>query len=76
VDASEAWKHPQLRNYYFGHLDADRVAFTIGRDLVLKPRQSGEPVNFLIYPYVEVDGKPLPKEQIKNQFEYAADGGS
>ena len=70
VDASEAWKHPQLRQYYFGHLDADRVAFTMGRDLELKPRQSGEPVNFLIYPYVEVDGKPLPKEQIKNQFEY------
>ena len=44
----------------------------MGRDLVLKPRQSEEPVNFLIYPYVEVDGKSLPKEQIKSQFEYAA----
>jgi transglutaminase-like putative cysteine protease len=76
VDASEAWKHPQLRQYYFGHLDADRVAFTMGRDLVLTPRQRGEPVNFLIYPYAEVDGKPLPKEQIKSQFEYAAVGGS
>ena len=76
VDASEAWKHPELRQYYFGHLDADRVAFTMGRDLVLNPRQQGEPVNFLIYPYVEVDGKPLPKEQIKNQFEYTAVGGS
>jgi transglutaminase-like putative cysteine protease len=71
VDASEAWKHPELRQYYFGHLDADRVAFTMGRDLVLAPRQQGEPVNFLIYPYVEVDGKPLPKDQIKNQFDYA-----
>ncbi|MGA7762559.1 MAG: transglutaminase-like domain-containing protein [Candidatus Binataceae bacterium] len=75
VDASEAWKHPQLRNYYFGHLDADRVAFTMGRDLELQPRQSGEPVNFLIYPNVEVDGKPLPKEQIKNQFDYTAVAG-
>jgi len=75
VDASEAWKHPQLRNYYFGHFDADRVAFTMGRDLELKPQQSGEPVNFLIYPYVEVDGKPLPKEQIKNKFEYTAAAG-
>ncbi|HEY2106054.1 MAG TPA: transglutaminase domain-containing protein [Candidatus Binataceae bacterium] len=72
VDASEAWKHPQLRAYYFGHLDADRVAFTMGRDLVLVPRQQGEPLNFLIYPYVEVDGKPLSKAQIKNRFEYAA----
>jgi len=76
IDASEAWKHPQLRQYYFGHLDADRIAFTMGRDLVLNPPQSGEPVNFLIYPYVEVDGKVLPKEQIKNQFEYAAAGRS
>jgi hypothetical protein len=75
VDASEAWKHPQLRQYYFGHLDADRVAFTMGRDLMLTPPQSGQPVNFLIYPYVEVDGKALPKEQIKNQFGYAAVGG-
>jgi transglutaminase-like putative cysteine protease len=71
VDASEAWKHPELMRYYFGHLDANRVAFTMGRDLVLKPRQQAEPVNFLIYPYVEVDGKPLPKEQVKNKFEYA-----
>jgi transglutaminase-like putative cysteine protease len=76
VDASEAWKHPQLRQYYFGHLDAGRVAFTMGRDLELKPPQSGEPVNFLIYPYVEVDGKPLPKEQINNHFEYSTVGGS
>jgi len=75
VDASEAWKHPELHQYYFGHLDADRVAFTMGRDLMLKPRQSGEPVNFLIYPYVEVDGKPLPKDKIKNQFDYKAVAG-
>jgi transglutaminase-like putative cysteine protease len=70
VDASEAWKHPERRQYYFGHLDADRVAFTMGRDLELKPRQDGGPVNFLIYPYVEVDGKPLPPASAKNQFSY------
>ena len=74
IDASEAWKHPQLHAYYFGHLDAERVAFTTGRDLVLVPRQQGQPLNFLIYPYVEVDGKPLPKEQIKNRFEFATPG--
>ncbi|HLI80257.1 MAG TPA: hypothetical protein VKV03_09765 [Candidatus Binataceae bacterium] len=34
----------------FGHLDAARVAFTMGRDLTLTPRQSGEPLNYLIYP--------------------------
>jgi transglutaminase-like putative cysteine protease len=71
VDASEAWKNPARHAYYFGHLDAARVAFTMGRDLALAPRQQGEPLNFLIYPYVEVDGKPLPKDSIKNHFEYA-----
>ena len=56
VDISEADKHPAQRNEYFGRLAADRVQFTTGRDLVLEPEQQGGPVNFLIYPYVEIDG--------------------
>ncbi len=75
VDASEAWKHPELRDYYFGHLDANRVAFTSGRDLRLVPPQHGGPLNFLIYPCVEVNGEPLPPSQIDNRFEYQAIGG-
>ncbi len=58
VDISEADKHPELEEYYFGHLTPDRVAFTTGRDLLLQPPQNGGPVNFLVYPYVEVDGAP------------------
>jgi hypothetical protein len=58
VDISEADKHPELKDYFFGNLNADRVLFTVGRDLQLSPRQAGEPVNFLVYPYVEVEGKP------------------
>jgi transglutaminase-like putative cysteine protease len=71
VDASEAWKNPELREYYFGHIDEDRIAFTTGRDLELKPRQHGAPLNFFIYPYVEVDGVPLDSSNIRNKFEYA-----
>ena len=71
VDASEAWKNPARHDYYFGRLDAARVAFTMGRDLVMMPRQNGAPLNYLVYPYVEVDGKPLPKDSIKNHFEWA-----
>jgi transglutaminase-like putative cysteine protease len=56
VDASEADKHPELFEYYFGALTVDRVAFSQGRDLTLVPAQQGEPLNFLIYPYVEIDG--------------------
>jgi hypothetical protein len=71
VDASEAWKHPERRNYYFGHLDADRVAFTQGRDLIMNPPQHGAPLNFLIYPYVEIDGNPMPQKQVKNVWQYS-----
>jgi hypothetical protein len=76
VDASEAWKHPVLHDYYFGHVDADRVAFTVGRDLELKPHQHGEAINFLIYPYVEVDGEPLVTSAIKSSFSYSDLGGA
>jgi transglutaminase-like putative cysteine protease len=59
VDASEAWKHPDHKNYFFGAHDSNRVQFTVGRDLILKPAQQGPPLNYLIYPYAEQDGKPV-----------------
>ena len=74
VDASEASKHPERHDYYFGHLDAARVAFTMGRDLVLKPPQKGEPLNYLIYPYAELDGAAVPQKQIKTKFSYVDTG--
>ena len=57
VDISEADKDPSKADYYFGNLTENRVTFTIGRDLELVPKQQAGPVNFLIYPYAEVDGK-------------------
>jgi transglutaminase-like putative cysteine protease len=62
VDASEAWKHPEKKNYFFGAHDYDRVQFSVGRDIRLDPLQQGEPLNYFIYPYGELDGKPLPLE--------------
>ena len=58
VDISEADKHPEMTEYYFGNLTPDRVTFTTGRDLMLDPPPQAGPVNFLVYPYVEVNGKP------------------
>ena len=60
VDSSEASKNPAKRDYFFGALDANRVRLSVGRDITLDPEQQGAPVNYLVYPYVEVDGKPLP----------------
>jgi transglutaminase-like putative cysteine protease len=58
VDASEAAKDPSRREYFFGALDENRVEFSRGRDLVLAPPQQGEPLNYFVYPYTELDGKP------------------
>jgi transglutaminase-like putative cysteine protease len=70
VDISEANKVPKMKDYYFGNLTPDRVTFTTGRDLTLVPKQDGGPVNFLVYPYVEVDGKPYAADKIKKKFSY------
>ena len=58
VDASDASKLSDAgaREYLFGHLDPNRVQFTIGRDLHLTPR-TAEPLNFFIYPYAEAKGE-------------------
>lgn len=70
VDISEADKHPDLKTYYFGNLTEDRVTFSVGRDIRLVPKQAGEPLNFFVYPYVEVDGKPWPQDKISKRFGY------
>jgi transglutaminase-like putative cysteine protease len=70
VDISEANKVPTMRDYYFGNLTENRVAFSTGRDLDLVPKQAGPPLNFFIYPYVEVGGKPWPQEKIGRKFSY------
>ena len=56
VDASEAHKFPDKRDYFFGGLDPNRVLFSIGRDINIDPEADIEPLNYFIYPYVLVDG--------------------
>jgi transglutaminase-like putative cysteine protease len=70
VDISEASKNPKLKDYYFGNLTENRVMFSTGRDLDLAPKQAGKPLNFFVYPYVEVDGKPYPADKIERRFSY------
>lgn len=69
VDASEADKDPSKTDYYFGTICANRVAFSRGRDIVLEPPQNGTPVNFLVYPYVEVDGN-AGTAKVENHFRF------
>jgi hypothetical protein len=69
VDISEAWKNPVKKDYFFGAHDVDRVQFTLGRDLKLSPAQQGDPLNYFVYPYVEIEGKPYPN--VSNAFSFA-----
>jgi transglutaminase-like putative cysteine protease len=56
VDASEASKNPEKKEYYFGNLDSHRVAFTVGRDIMFDDKELKEPLNYFVYPRVFVDG--------------------
>lgn len=68
MDSSEASKHPKKRDTLFGGLDADRVQFTLGRDVQLEPRAS-ERMNYFIYPHVEVDG--VRHSRVERRFSFA-----
>lgn len=68
VDISEGDKSAERYEYFFGAHDENRVQFTVGRDLILSPKQKGKPINFLIYPYVEVDGKTYTNVEKKFYF--------
>src|SRR5262245_29574556 len=50
VDISEARKHPELKEYFFGGLSGNRVLFTRARDFLLEPDGSGTRRNYFIYP--------------------------
>jgi transglutaminase-like putative cysteine protease len=62
VDISEAWKNPTLADYYFGHNPANRFELTKGRDLIVDPEPASGPINFLVYPLLEMDGKTVKPE--------------
>lgn len=73
LDASEAWKAKRFDDY-FGTVPSDRVEFTVGRDLVLDPPQKGDPINYFIYPYAEIDGKSAGKIPFKFRFKRTSVG--
>ena len=68
VDTSEANRNPERRDYYFGAHDENRVLFTVGRDIVLNPKQAGGPLNYFIYPYAEIDGEAV--RGVRHEFSF------
>lgn len=50
----DAPKTMESRQYFWGGIDGYRIRLGEGRDLVLNPRQQGEPANYLMYPFAQV----------------------
>jgi hypothetical protein len=71
VDISEADKFSALSMYFFGHHPANRFEFTRGRDLIVEPGPVAGPINFLAYPYLEVDGK---QQRVRTLFLFRRTG--
>ncbi len=59
VDVSEASKRKDLRDYFFGTLSPNRFLVSTGRDVILKPIQSGEPLSSFYFTYGENNDIPL-----------------
>jgi transglutaminase-like putative cysteine protease len=76
LDISEAWKAKEKASYFFGTVDANRVQFSTGRDITLSPKQDGPPLNYFVYPYVEVDGKAYDSMHKQFSFEEISSGES
>lgn len=65
----------ELRDYFWGGVDAYRFQLASGRDLRLNPPQSGKPLNTFGYPYAEVGGRALDFYEPRNfsyQFSFKA----
>lgn len=50
------------RDYFFGAVDESRIALNSGEHITLNPAQSGGPLLYFMYPYSEMDGKPLNED--------------
>ena len=70
VDISEADKHPELAEYYFGNLTENRVALSVGRDIPLDPPAATGPLNYFVYPHVEINGRAADRRQVWWQVEF------
>ncbi|MCR9095919.1 MAG: transglutaminase-like domain-containing protein [bacterium] len=69
IDASEASKHPDKRELFYGTHPADRLQLSRGRDLRLGEDHRGRTLNYFVYPYLEGDGKRLDAP-LETRFSY------
>ena len=61
IDISEADKNENLKDYFFGTIDNNRVDMMVGRDFILDGYDNGS-LNLFIYPILEID------DQVSSNF--------
>jgi transglutaminase-like putative cysteine protease len=57
-----SWNSEKTKYYlkfYWEGIEPYRIKLSTGKDLFLNPAQKKAPLNYLMYPYVEIDGKPI-----------------
>jgi len=59
VDVSEGDKAGAEGEFFFGHLSPNRFQVSVGRAIVLEPKQGGDPLRSFAFAYAEADGIPL-----------------
>jgi hypothetical protein len=59
VDISEGDKRADLRDYFFGTLSPNRFKVSTGRNIILEPKQGGEPLNTFPFTHGESNAIPL-----------------
>jgi transglutaminase-like putative cysteine protease len=69
IDASEAFKQPEKKEYFYGAHPQDRIHFSTGRDIKLGASHQTAPLNYFVYPHIEVAGKVFTGK-VNNQFSY------
>lgn len=64
VDASQASQDPSKRDDFFGAIDARRVMVSMGRDIAVMPAPEAGSLNYIVYPYIEMDRKSSPSYSV------------
>ncbi len=52
-------KTKEVKDYFWGGIDAYRIKIAVGRDVTLNPPQSGEPLNTFGYPFAQVGDRTI-----------------
>ncbi|MGA2731204.1 MAG: transglutaminase domain-containing protein [Syntrophobacteraceae bacterium] len=52
-------KTAEYKSYFWSGIDPYRIKIAVGRDVMLNPPQSGEPLNALAYPFAQVGNQTI-----------------